>query len=88
MRKDTTKHPFEVRFSTMLKTAQEHAKIRARRVQPKVVPDHISVKADEYDGRFGMYNNRLDQWVKEEYQEHPRTFRTPEDAIDWYKSLI
>lgn len=52
----------------------------------KEIPAHIEVRL--VDGQYSMYNMRLEQYVKEEYAEYPRAFRTEEAATNWYRSLI
>lgn len=86
MIKNTRLHPFEVSFVAMLKQANISAKLRAPKVRKKLPPSHIIPLIHE-EG-FGMFNYRLNQWVKEEYAEFPRFFNTEQDALKWYASLI
>lgn len=86
MRKDTTKHPFEIRFREMVKKAKLAEKTRAEKVRVKPIPSHIVIVEEE--GRYGMFNTRLAKWVCEEYSDYHQTFRTPEAATQWYRSLI
>lgn len=87
MIKDTRLHPFEVSFSAMVKKAKASEKARLVKPRVKIIPDHILPREDEEFG-FGMFNYRLKDWVKEEYAEYPRTFRSEEKALEWYRSLI
>lgn len=86
MIKDTRLHPFEVSFAAMVRKAKLSEKTRASKPRIKEIPAHIQVREDQ--GRFGMYNTRLDHWVKEEFREDHTTFRYPEQAELWYRSLI
>jgi hypothetical protein len=86
MIKNTRLHPFEVSFAAMLKQANISAKLRVPKVRKKLPPLHIVPR--EYEEQFGMFNYRLNQWVKEEYAEFPRFFKTEQDALKWYASLI
>ena len=88
MIKDTRLHPFEVSFAAMVKQAKASAKVRAPRMRKKLPPPHILPREDEEGLGIGMFNHRLNQWVKEEYAEFPKTFRTEQDALNWYSTLI
>lgn len=89
MRRDTTQHPFEKRFSEQLKKAIAHAKtVNTNRPRTVEIPSHITPKFDDEQHRWGMFNHRLEKWVKEEYAEEHTTFRTEEQAVAWYRSLI
>jgi len=88
MIKDTRLHPFEVSFAAMVKKAKASEKVRVAKPRVKEIPSHIVTVFDEDQNRYGMFNTRLAKWVSEEYAEEHQTFRTPEAAIDWYRSLI
>jgi hypothetical protein len=85
--KDTRLHPFEVSFAAMVKKARASARERVLRPRAKEIPAHILPRMDEELG-YGMYNYRLDQWVKEEYAQYHRIFRTEALAETWYRGLI
>jgi hypothetical protein len=88
MIKDTRLHPFEVSFAAMVKKAKASEKVRVAKPRVKEIPAHIVVVFDEDQNRYGMFNTRLANWVREEYVEDHHTFRTPEAAVEWYRGLI
>lgn len=88
MIKDTRLHPFEVSFAAMVRKAKASEKVRVAKPRVKDIPAHIVVVFDEEQNRYGMFNKRLGDWVREEYVEDHHTFRNPEAAAEWYRSLI
>ena len=88
MIKDTRLHPFEVSFAEMVRKAKASEKARVQRPRVKPIPEHIRPRLDEDENRFGMYNYRLDHWVREEYATYHSTFREEGQALSWYRSLI
>ncbi len=79
---------FEQRFAAMVKQAKQNEKTRTEKPRVKEIPSHIRARLDEEQNRYGMYNYRLDSWVREEFAEDHTTFRYEDQAIDWYRSLI
>ena len=81
-------HPFNAKMEAMVKQAKENEKVRAERVQPKEIPDHIYPMYNEEERGIGMFNARLEQWVIGDGDEWPMTFKTENEAREWYRGLI
>lgn len=80
---------FDEKHNREVKWAREQAKLRTHtRKHIKVIEAHIHAKWDETRLGWGMFNERLQHWVKEEFEPEHRTFSTQERAIRWYGSLI
>lgn len=81
----TSTHPFERKFDEMVKKAKAHT---VRYSKPKVIPDHIKPKWCEEQRGWGMFNERLQIWVKEYGHEEHHVFKTEKLAQRWYRELI
>lgn len=81
-------HPFEKRMTEMVRIAKENEQFRAAEVKPKVIPSHITVKYNDEERGYGMFNSRLDCWIVEYGLDYPSTFRTEAAAKEWYRELI
>ena len=54
----------------------------------KKIPEHIYPLWDEGILQWGMWNNRLHQWVGKDPDFGHAVFSSKEEAIEWFKEQI
>lgn len=84
-------HPYEVKYNALVADAKVKTALRMKQLQrtpPKPIEPHIFPKWDDNEEGYGMYNARLESWVREEFETLHHTFATPEQAKNWYRGLI
>jgi len=81
-------HPINVRMEQMVAQAKRNEKFREAQVKLKEIPSHITVKYNDEERGYGMFNSRLDCWIVEYGLDYPSTFRTEAAAKEWYRGLI
>lgn len=82
---------YEETYNMLVADAKAKAALRSKlllKTPPKPIEPHIVPKWDDDGQGYGMFNARLNEWVREEFQELHPLFRSPDHARGWYRELI